>query len=149
MLDPQEPFARHGRGWKTSYSDRGKKPNIQTNPLGLCMIEKDETVDPLSLITPLESYRILKESDKTSDHLPPSMDYLISDCWKRAQIERMTTAWDEPYKVPQKFFQFCKWHFDEPKDPKAPCHFGKLPILIQELIWGKLEVCHLITCRKN
>ena len=30
----------------------GKKPNIQTNPLGLCMIEEDNTVDPLSLITP-------------------------------------------------------------------------------------------------
>ena len=58
----------------------------------------------------------------------------------------MKTAWDEPYMVPQKFFQFCKWHLDKPKDPKAPCHFGKLPIEIQELIWGKMYVCHLITC---
>ena len=129
----------------------GKKPNIKTNPLGLCMIEKDETVDPLSLITPLEgyslSYRILKETDKTSDQLPLSMDSLVCDCWKRVQIERMKTACDEPYMVPQKFFQFCKWHLDEPKDPKAPFHFGKLPIRslslnrrwnvkITEMIWN-------------
>ena len=58
----------------------GKKPNIQTNPLRLCMIEEDKTVDPLSLIIPLEWYRILKESDETSDHLSPSMDYLVCDC---------------------------------------------------------------------
>ena len=130
MLDPQEPFADMVEDGRLPIPPGGKKPNIQTNPL-----------EGYSL-----SYRILKESDKTSDHLPPSVDYLVCDCWKRVQIERMKTAWDDPYMVPQKIFQFCKWHFDEPKDPKAPCHFGKLPIEIQELIWRKLDVCHLITC---
>ena len=69
--------------------------------MDLCMIEEDNTIDPLCFITRVKEcipdYLLIKDTDKTTDHLPPSTDPFVCDCWKRVQIERMKTRWDGPY----------------------------------------------------
>ena len=119
--------------------------------MDLCLIEENDVIDPLRLITPIKEYipdyLLIKDTDKTSNHLPPSADPFVCDCWKRVQIEHMKTRWDGPYFNPWRNFQLCKWHHDETENQEATCHFGTLPIEIQENIWGRLANHQLATCR--
>ena len=43
--------------------------------MDLCLIEENDAIDPLLLITPVEEYipdyLLIKDTDKTSDHLTP------------------------------------------------------------------------------